>query len=74
VELLTEGCEKKYTIIYTQEWNNIFRCKENDLEELESGYCTLICKWISKVLLFANNKLNFYKTELSQERVNIKSK
>jgi hypothetical protein len=50
VELLTEWCEKKYAIIYSQELGNILRCKEHDVEEEEEFvYCTLICKWISKV-------------------------
>jgi hypothetical protein len=74
VELLKERFQKKYTIVYSQGRSNIFRCKEYDVEEQESGYCTLICKWISKGQLFANNKLNLNKTRFSQERVNMKNK
>jgi len=35
VELLTECYQKKYSILYSQEWSNILRCKEHHLEEHE---------------------------------------
>jgi hypothetical protein len=37
VDLLTEWCQKKYTIVYPQEWSNILMCKEHHVEEQEFG-------------------------------------
>jgi len=35
LELLTERFQKKYSILYSQKWSNILRCKEHHLEEHE---------------------------------------
>jgi hypothetical protein len=37
MEILTEWFHEKYSIVSSQEWSNILRRKEHDVEEQESG-------------------------------------
>jgi hypothetical protein len=68
IKMLTEQCQRKYSIVYSQEGINSLRCKELRLGGTRTWVMYTDMKVDIKRIVICKNKLNFYKTGLSRKK------